>query len=153
MSGQDLSRKSLNTHEKTRMPKHTGLCHWSEWRDSNSRPLAPHASALPGCATFRRLELYTQIQKDPERIRRISCSSTAACFQVSGSASLIGAAPSINKPASCRPASNSAASSSAWCAACPRGEVCSWLRAPLMVKPRSYNSSRMRRIISTSWCW
>ena len=26
---------------------------WSEWRDSNSRPLAPHASALPGCATFR----------------------------------------------------------------------------------------------------
>ena len=26
---------------------------WSGWRDSNSRPLAPHASALPGCATSR----------------------------------------------------------------------------------------------------
>ena len=25
----------------------------SGWRDSNSRPLAPHASALPGCATSR----------------------------------------------------------------------------------------------------
>ena len=29
------------------------LSNWSEWRDSNSRPLAPHASALPGCATRR----------------------------------------------------------------------------------------------------
>src|SRR6516164_11700739 len=28
-------------------------CFWSGWRDSNSRPLAPHASALPGCATSR----------------------------------------------------------------------------------------------------
>ncbi len=26
---------------------------WSGWRDSNSRPLAPHASALPGYATAR----------------------------------------------------------------------------------------------------
>ena len=26
---------------------------WSGRRDSNSRPLAPHASALPGCATPR----------------------------------------------------------------------------------------------------
>jgi hypothetical protein len=26
---------------------------WSERRDSNPRPLAPHASALPGCATLR----------------------------------------------------------------------------------------------------
>ncbi len=26
---------------------------WSGWRDSNSRPLAPQASALPGCATSR----------------------------------------------------------------------------------------------------
>ena len=32
---------------------------WSAWRDSNSRPLAPHASALPGCATRRRIQLYT----------------------------------------------------------------------------------------------
>src|SRR5574337_684755 len=28
--------------------------YWSGRRDSNSRPLAPHASALPGCATPRR---------------------------------------------------------------------------------------------------
>jgi hypothetical protein len=27
--------------------------HWSERGDSNSRPLAPEASALPGCATLR----------------------------------------------------------------------------------------------------
>ncbi|TXC65903.1 hypothetical protein FSC37_07700 [Piscinibacter aquaticus] len=27
------------------------------------------------------------------------------------------------------------------------------LRAPLMVKPCSYSSSRMRRMSSTSWCW
>jgi hypothetical protein len=26
---------------------------WSEWRDSNSRPPAPEAGALPGCATLR----------------------------------------------------------------------------------------------------
>jgi hypothetical protein len=27
---------------------------WSERKDSNLRPLAPHASALPGCATPRK---------------------------------------------------------------------------------------------------
>ena len=30
---------------------------WSGRRDSNSRPLAPHASALPGCATPRENEI------------------------------------------------------------------------------------------------
>src|SRR2546423_15368474 len=35
------------------------LIQWSGWRDSNSRPLAPHASALPGCATPRRRADYT----------------------------------------------------------------------------------------------
>src|SRR6516162_11036037 len=29
------------------------LKYWSERRDLNSGPLAPHASALPGCATLR----------------------------------------------------------------------------------------------------
>ena len=29
---------------------------WSEWRDSNSRPPAPEAGALPGCATLRHLK-------------------------------------------------------------------------------------------------
>ena len=28
---------------------------WSEWRESNSRPLEPHSSALPNCATPGRL--------------------------------------------------------------------------------------------------
>jgi hypothetical protein len=32
---------------------------WSAWRDSNSRPLAPHASALPGCATRRQVADYS----------------------------------------------------------------------------------------------
>lgn len=31
---------------------------WSEWRDSNSRPPAPEAGALPGCATFRILRSF-----------------------------------------------------------------------------------------------
>jgi hypothetical protein len=35
------------------------LIRWSGRRDSNSRPLAPHASALPGCATPRRAAHYT----------------------------------------------------------------------------------------------
>ena len=32
---------------------------WSEWRDSNSRPLEPHSSTLPSCATPR---LKTHLQ-------------------------------------------------------------------------------------------
>ena len=30
---------------------------WSEWRESNSRPLEPHSSALPNCATPGRTRL------------------------------------------------------------------------------------------------
>ena len=40
---------------------------WSEWRDSNSRPLAPHASALPGCATFRVVAANYREEKQPPR--------------------------------------------------------------------------------------
>jgi hypothetical protein len=29
------------------------LCQWSEWQDSNLRPSAPKADALPACATLR----------------------------------------------------------------------------------------------------
>ena len=29
---------------------------WSEWRDSNSRPLGPEPSALPNCATPRKIK-------------------------------------------------------------------------------------------------
>src|SRR5690606_36534408 len=38
---------------QTKKPARAGLIDWSGRRDSNSRPLAPHASALPGCATPR----------------------------------------------------------------------------------------------------
>ena len=36
-------------------------CRWSGRRDSNSRPLAPHASALPGCATARHGAGYSRL--------------------------------------------------------------------------------------------
>ncbi len=42
-------------HEKAQ-PEKAGLDHWRIWSgrsDSNTRPLAPHASALPDCATPR----------------------------------------------------------------------------------------------------
>ena len=42
---------------------------WSEWRESNSRPLEPHSSALPNCATpghrwavSNQLVYYTELQ-------------------------------------------------------------------------------------------
>ena len=34
---------------------------WSGWRDSNSRPTAPKAVALPGCATPRNLPVGTKL--------------------------------------------------------------------------------------------
>jgi hypothetical protein len=34
----------------------TSEIYWSRWRDSNSRPTAPKAVALPDCATPRQLE-------------------------------------------------------------------------------------------------
>ena len=33
---------------------------WSEWSELNRRPLAPEASALPSCATFRAPIFYIQ---------------------------------------------------------------------------------------------
>ena len=37
---------------------------WSERRDSNSRPSAPKADALPGCATLRQPALYPEFGGD-----------------------------------------------------------------------------------------
>ena len=34
---------------------------WSGRSDSNTRPLAPHASTLPGCATPRRIKDYISL--------------------------------------------------------------------------------------------
>jgi hypothetical protein len=41
---------------------------WSEWGDSNSRPPAPEAGALPGCATLRlnEADVYRQAPPDPQ---------------------------------------------------------------------------------------
>ena len=39
--------------EKLKPAPGAGFRSWSGRQDSNLRPLAPHASALPGCATSR----------------------------------------------------------------------------------------------------
>ena len=51
-------RRSLFLQQKNRASI-TGYSAWSEWRDSNSRPLEPHSSTLPSCATPR-LKTYLQ---------------------------------------------------------------------------------------------
>ena len=38
----------------------------SEWRDSNPRPPAPKAGALPSCATFRALLLLAGLLFEPQ---------------------------------------------------------------------------------------
>ena len=40
---------------------------WSERKDSNLRPLAPHASALPGCATPRKSKSIAELGQSPSR--------------------------------------------------------------------------------------
>ena len=57
------SRAPLYGPRRKRGSQHLLLipCVWSGRRDSNSRPPAPHASALPGCATPRRAAHYTHI--------------------------------------------------------------------------------------------
>ena len=40
-----------NPHEQRKIPRPFSRGIWSEWRESNSRPLEPHSSALPNCAT------------------------------------------------------------------------------------------------------
>jgi hypothetical protein len=44
-----FQQETKNPH----LVKDVGFFYWSGRWDSNSRPLAPHASALPGCATPR----------------------------------------------------------------------------------------------------
>ena len=36
---------------------------WSGWRDLNPRPLDPQSSALPNCATARRLAASSRLQR------------------------------------------------------------------------------------------
>ena len=51
---------------------------WSERRDLNSRPLAPHASALPGCATLRHWNDSRSGGRRTQRRRILSSSSSSA---------------------------------------------------------------------------
>ena len=52
-------RKTAQSCQKNKKHRPNGRCFfadagpafWSEWRESNSRPLEPHSSALPNCAT------------------------------------------------------------------------------------------------------
>src|SRR6267143_7228705 len=99
---------------------------WSGRRDSNSRPPAPHAGTLPGCATPRR------VKSIPEQVRQF------ASFQLSSSMTFFSSCLSTER-LTLR-------------VSCPRGaeadEVAERaeaalrfssrrLRAPLMVKPCS----------------
>src|SRR5580704_11948779 len=43
---------------RNRPEEHAPILKWSGWPDLNRRPLAPQASALPVCATPRRVEHY-----------------------------------------------------------------------------------------------
>jgi hypothetical protein len=54
MDGALLSQGSMKVSTSSKLD---ALKEWSERRDLNSGPLAPHASALPDCATLRRLFL------------------------------------------------------------------------------------------------
>ena len=45
-----LCKKKLNTNHDTHCIK-IGVQLWSEWRDSNPRPLGPEPSAIPNFAT------------------------------------------------------------------------------------------------------
>ncbi len=47
-------RMPAGKRARRRVPAGPASLSWSGRRDSNSRPLAPHASALPGCATPRK---------------------------------------------------------------------------------------------------
>ena len=63
---------------------------WSEWRESNSRPLEPHSSALPNCATPGRTELsrisfsiiadgYTNVNPFSEKGAKMSAKCVLYC--------------------------------------------------------------------------
>ena len=53
------SKYANKTHRVTQEKTMANKINWSGREDSNFRPLAPHASALPGCATPRPKHYYT----------------------------------------------------------------------------------------------
>src|SRR5688572_2440043 len=63
---------------------------WSERRDSNSGPVAPHASALPDCATLRPDADYTEnTHYFPETERSLITDPTSS--QVAGRSAVVSA--------------------------------------------------------------
>jgi hypothetical protein len=84
---------------------------WSERRDLNSRPLAPHASALPGCATLRRgNDSRSGARRNQRRRMRSRSSSSARTWRITWRACVLSSrasspsrrlrAPPIVKPSS-----------------------------------------------------
>ena len=53
LTNRGFCKKKLDARFDTHRIK-TGVQLWSGWRDLNSRPLEPHSSTLPSCATPRR---------------------------------------------------------------------------------------------------
>jgi hypothetical protein len=51
-------RQSLVTMPK---PSDSDSLKWSEWSESNRRPLLPESSALPSCATSRRWRKWLEV--------------------------------------------------------------------------------------------
>lgn len=118
-------------------------------------PCTPCKCATRLRYTPTRLILYAEKAQFRESSARISNNSwrtalesrekPAATIERSRalSTSMLGGSASCGREASSDPTTSRAACASS----------CRRLRAPLMVKPWSYSRSRMRRIISTSWCW
>ena len=56
---------------------------WSGWRDSNSRHLAPKASALPGCATPRTCGILPNTVHGGQSLNDTQCPRTLTCSSAS----------------------------------------------------------------------
>ena len=72
---------------------------WSEWQDSNLRPPAPEAGALPGCATLRFLAERTYNVAIDGAARPLTAAISARSARVAGAGeSLYTEATAGNEP-------------------------------------------------------
>ena len=96
-----LSYGQIRETAKTRKALNGPFCiwKWSERRDSNSRPSAPKADALPGCATLR---LAAILPAKAEVPGRFSVFRIAGCQTVPGGPCRPPAA-CVHRPAPARP--------------------------------------------------
>src|SRR5215467_14470285 len=58
------------------------MIRWSGRRDSNSRPPAPHAGTLPGCATPRDVEVYQRAEPDAFSAASNSMTLLSCCLRL-----------------------------------------------------------------------